>query len=95
MVSSMNYAKTMELYVQECIRQLLAGRKEEDILQEAKQALGDWLPERDKEVFINKMLARAKVRLILSTIPDLESREDINTKSRNMLLDAGRSKSDK
>jgi hypothetical protein len=90
-MSSMNYAKTMEMYVQECIRQFLQGRKEEDILQEARAALGDWLSEQDKEVFLNKMLARAKVRLILSKIPDLESREDINSKSVNMLLDEGRS----
>jgi len=89
-MSSINYAKTLELYVQECIRQLLAGRSEQEIVQEARQALGNYMNEQDKEVFLNKMLARAKVRLILSKIPDLDDTKDINTKSRNMLLDEGR-----
>jgi hypothetical protein len=86
MVSTLNYAKTLELYVQECIRQLLQGRSEEEIKEEARKALGNYLNDQDKEVFLNKMLARAKVRLLLSKVyVEPERMEDLNTKAVNML----------
>jgi hypothetical protein len=82
---SINYVKTLELYVQECIRQLLAGKKEEEIMQEARQALGNWLSDQDKELFLNRMLSRAKVRLLLTTVVQ-EDKEEINTNTKNMLI---------
>jgi hypothetical protein len=84
-MSTINYVKTLELYIQECVRQLLAGKKEEEILQEARQALGNWLSDQDKELFLNRMMARAKVRLLLTTVVQ-EDKEEINTNVRNMLL---------
>jgi hypothetical protein len=86
MASTLNYARTLELYVQECIRQLLQGKQEEEIKEEARKALGNYLNDQDKEVFLNKMLARAKIRLMLSTVYiEPESMEDLNTKAVNML----------